>query len=304
MKTQSDFFSGFFIALLGAFLFSTKAILVKLAYRDTGVDAVTLLALRMIFSLPFFLVSAWFTSSKPENDKFTRQQWFYVAVIGCLGYYISSLLDFVGLQYVTAGMERLILFVYPTLVLLFSAALFKQKVKSIQLMATVITYLGLVIAFVGEIDFATLPSSDFYFGASMIFLCAITYASYILGSGRLIPQLGAVKFNSYAMLFASMAVLIHFFLSSSLSIRNLSPITYLYGLLMAVFATVLPSYLVAEGIKRIGSGNTSIVSSVGPVATLVMAYVVLGESLSMAQIVGTAMILIGVYIIGKFRPDE
>ena len=302
MKNQSKFFSGFFIAFFGAILFSTKAILVKLAYRDTGVDAITLLALRMIISLPFFLTSAWVTSSKAENEKFTTQQWFYVAAIGCLGYYISSLLDFVGLQHVTAGMERLILFVYPTLVLLLSAVIFKQRMKGVQLVATLVTYVGLVIAFVAEIDFAQPPSGDFFFGSLMIFLCAITYASYIVGSGRLIPELGAAKFNSYAMTFASLAVLLHFFISADSSILNLPISAYAYGFLMAVFATVLPSYMVAEGIRRIGSGNTAIVGSVGPVSTLVMAYLVLGESFSVAQAFGTAMILSGVYIIGKFNP--
>jgi drug/metabolite transporter (DMT)-like permease len=136
----------------------------------------------------------------------------------------------------------------------------------------------------------------------MIFLCAITYACYIVGSGRLIPKLGAVKFNSYAMSFASLAVLLHFFISSSSSIKNLPPLTYLYGFLMAVIATVLPSYLVAEGIKRIGSGNTAIVGSIGPVSTLLMAYIILDESFSITQLLGTALILIGVYIIGSRKP--
>jgi drug/metabolite transporter (DMT)-like permease len=302
MTDRPTFVSGFFIALVGAFLFSTKAILVKLAYRDTGVDAITLLALRMIFSLPFFIVSAWVASSKTENKKFTARQWLAVATVGCLGYYISSLLDFVGLRYVTAGIERLILFVYPTLVLFLSALLLRQKVKTIQLIATLVTYVGLVIAFVGEIDFTHPPSNRFYFGSLMIFLCAITYACYIVGSGRLIPKLGAVKFNSYAMSFASLAVLLHFFISSSSSIKNLPPLTYLYGFLMAVIATVLPSYLVAEGIKRIGSGNTAIVGSIGPVSTLLMAYIILDESFSITQLLGTALILIGVYIIGSRKP--
>ncbi|MFM7859217.1 MAG: DMT family transporter, partial [Flammeovirgaceae bacterium] len=221
MTDRPTFVSGFFFALLGAILFSTKAILVKLAYRDTGVDAITLLALRMIFSLPFFIVSAWVTSRKTENKRFTAKQWVAVAMVGCLGYYISSLLDFVGLRYVTAGIERLILFVYPTLVLFLSALLLRQKVKTIQVVATLVTYVGLVIAFAGEIDFMHPPSNSFYFGSLMIFLCAITYATYIIGSGHLIPKLGAVKFNSYAMSFASLAVLLHFFCSTSLPIKNL-----------------------------------------------------------------------------------
>lgn len=304
LKSNNVFLIGFILAFFGSILFSVKAILVKLAYRDTGVDAVTLLALRMIFSLPFFLVSAWVVSGRTENLKFTTKQWLYVALVGCLGYYISSLLDFLGLQYVTAGIERLILFIYPTLVLLISAFFFNQKIKSIQVLAIAISYIGLVVAFFGEIDFQKGQTHDFYLGALLIFCCAITYATYIVGSGRLIPVVGAVKFNSYAMAFASAGVLLHFLFNSKTSLIHLSPLTYLYGFLMAIFATVLPSYMVAEGIKRIGSGNAAIVSSIGPVSTLVLAYFMLGESFSVEQIIGTIMILIGVYIIGKFKPKE
>jgi drug/metabolite transporter (DMT)-like permease len=146
-KSADYFVSGIVIALIGAICFSTKAIFVKLAYRDTEVDAVSLLALRMVFSLPFFLVTAFVSSSKQSNVRFTPRQWIYIAIIGCLGYYVSSLLDFLGLQYVTAGIERLILFTYPTLVVLMSALIFKEKIKPMQWVALVITYAGLLIAF-------------------------------------------------------------------------------------------------------------------------------------------------------------
>lgn len=304
MKNKSHFISGFLTAFFGAILFSTKAILVKLAYRDMGVDPVTLLALRMIFSLPIFLISAWLVSGRVENRKFTNRQWISVAIIGCLGYYVSSFLDFWGLQYVTAGIERLILFVYPTLVLIISTVYFKQKIQPTQMLAIGITYIGLVIAFVGEVDSRLVQTNDFYFGSLLVFCCAITYATYIVGSGRLIPVVGPAKFNSYAMVFASIAVLLHFFITSNVSLLNLSTGTYVYGFLMAIFATVLPSYLVAEGIKRIGSGNTAIVGSVGPVSTLALAYFLLGESFSIEQIIGTIMILLGVYIIGRFKPEK
>ncbi|MFM8739839.1 MAG: DMT family transporter [Cytophagales bacterium] len=304
MKNKSHFISGFLTAFFGAILFSTKAILVKLAYRDMGVDPVTLLALRMIFSLPIFLISAWLVSGRVENRKFTNRQWISVAIIGCLGYYVSSFLDFWGLQYITAGIERLILFVYPTFVLIISTVYFKQKIQPTQMLAIGITYIGLVIAFVGEVDSRLVQTNDFYFGSLLVFCCAITYATYIVGSGRLIPVVGPAKFNSYAMVFASIAVLLHFFITSNVSLLNLSTGTYVYGFLMAIFATVLPSYLVAEGIKRIGSGNTAIVGSVGPVSTLALAYFLLGESFSIEQIIGTIMILLGVYIIGRFKPEK
>ena len=159
-KNTTPFFWGIIICLLGAVCFSTKAIFVKLAYRDTQIDAVSLLALRMIFSLPFFLISAGVASSKESNVKFTKKQWMYVALVGCLGYYISSLLDFLGLQFVTAGIERLILFIYPTLVLLMNSFLFKQKIKSIQWLAVIISYAGLILAFLSEVDFDSSQSEN------------------------------------------------------------------------------------------------------------------------------------------------
>jgi len=296
-NSSNYFLVGVVIALLGAICFSTKAIFVKLAYRDTEVDAISLLALRMIFSLPFFLISAYATSSKESNVKFTPRQWFSVALIGCLGYYISSLLDFLGLQYVTAAIERLILFVYPTLVLLMSSLFFKERIRPIQWTALVITYAGLLIAFISEIDFSSSQNKDFMLGSLLILLCAFTYAAYIVGSGRLIPLVGATKFNSYAMSFASAGVLLHFFFTSDKSLLHYAPVVYGYSIAMALISTVIPSYMVVQGIKRIGSENAAIVGSIGPVSTLLMAYFFLNENISVFQIIGTAMILAGVLLI-------
>ena len=156
------------ICLLGAVCFSAKAIFVKLAYRDTGIDAVPLLALRMIFSLPFFAISAFIASRKADNVQFTKSQWFYVALLGCLGYYLSSLLDFIGLKYVSAGIERLILFIYPTIVLLLSWIFFKVSIQKYQWIAVAITYAGLLLAFVGELNLDVEYNGDFYFGETCI----------------------------------------------------------------------------------------------------------------------------------------
>jgi drug/metabolite transporter (DMT)-like permease len=297
-ERRSYFIGGIILSLLGAICFSTKAIFVKLAYRDTDVDAVALLALRMIFSLPFFLVSAFRSSSKSDNVKFTVREWVGVALVGALGYYISSLLDFLGLQYISAGIERLVLFIYPTLVLLISAIIFKQKINLIQGVAVAITYIGLVIAFVSEANLME-GNSNFYLGSSLIFACAITYALYIVGSGRLIPKVGAAKFNSYAMTFACIGVLLHFFLFSNDTIFNLPPLVYIYSVFMAILSTVIPSFLVSEGIKRIGSNNAAIVGSIGPVSTIIQANIFLYEPVTSAQIIGTLLILVGVFMIGR-----
>lgn len=295
---RSYFIAGVLFCILGAVCFSTKAIFVKLAYRDTPVDAVTLLALRMVFSLPFFLVSAAISSSKSDNVKFTGKQWLYIALIGSLGYYASSLLDFLGLQYVSAGIERLILFIYPTLVLLFSSVIFGDKIKKIQWIAVGVTYAGLLLAFVGEANIAG-EQKDFYLGSALIFACAITFALYIVGSGKMIPIVGAAKYNSYAMTFACLSVLAHYFITSEGSLFNLEPQIYIYSVLMALIGTVIPSYLVTEGIKRVGSDNAAIISSIGPVSTIVQANIFLNEPVIAVQIAGTALILAGVFIISR-----
>lgn len=299
-STRSYFIAGVIFCVLGAVCFSTKAIFVKLAYRDTTVEAVTLLALRMIFSLPFFLVSAAISSSKSDNKKFTSRQWIYVALIGSLGYYASSLLDFLGLQYVSAGIERLILFIYPTLVLLFSSLIFGDKIKKIQWIAVGVTYAGLLLAFVGEANIAG-GQKDFFLGSALIFACAITFALYIVGSGKMIPLVGAAKYNSYAMTFACLSVLAHYFITSDESLFNLEPQVYVYSVLMALIGTVVPSYLVTEGIKRVGSDNAAIISSIGPVSTIIQANIFLREPIIAVQIAGTALILAGVLIISRAK---
>ncbi|MEJ7643208.1 MAG: DMT family transporter [Chryseolinea sp.] len=299
---HSKFFVGIAIGVLGAICFSTKAIFVKLAYREAQVDAVTLLALRMLFALPFFLFSAFYASQKSSNVRFTGKQWGMVALVGCLGYYISSLLDFIGLQYISAGIERLVLFIFPTLVLLMSSMFFKTKISRIQWLAVFISYAGLLIAFWGEASIQV-DGDDFYRGSLLIFACAITYALYIVGSGQLIPTLGAAKFNSYAMTFAAIAVMMHFLLTTETSLFHQMPIVYLYSFLMAVVSTVIPSYLIAESIRRVGSGNTAIVASVGPISTILQAYIFLQEPVHALQIAGTLFIIAGVLMISYKKKE-
>jgi len=265
LNSGKTFFIGICICLVGAICFSTQAVLVKMAYRDVQADAVTLLALRMLFALPFFFLSAFFSFKADIQSRLTPRQLLLIALTGCLGYYISSLFDFLGLQYVSAGIERLILFIYPTLVFLISYFLFRQKIEALQWLAVAITYVGLVLAFVHEMHIQQ-SSRQFMLGTAYILICAFTYASYIVASGRLFPQVGASRFNSYAMMCACVAVLIHFFVTSETSLFKLETKAYVYGFLMAVISTVVPSYLVTEGIRRVGANNAAIVGSVGPVS--------------------------------------
>jgi drug/metabolite transporter (DMT)-like permease len=300
-RSSGYIIGGILISILGAICFSTKAVVVKLAYREFPVDAITLLAIRMIFALPFFVISAMVTSNKKENVKFTRRQWINIAILGCFGYYVSSLLDFEGLKYVSAGIERLILFVYPTFVLLISALWMKRKVRGIEWVAVLITYAGLFIAFIGEVSIQ--ESDEFYLGSTLILICAVTYAIYIAGSGALIPMVGAIKFNSYAMCFAAAAVIIHFMITSRQSVLGLPLSIYAYGFLMAVVSTVIPSYLVAISIKRLGANTTAVIASIGPVSTILQAALLLGESVSVLEIAGTGFIILGILVISWKRAE-
>jgi drug/metabolite transporter (DMT)-like permease len=300
-KSSGYILGGVLISMLGAICFSTKAIVVKLSYLEYPVDAITLLAIRMMFSLPFFLASAFITSKQKENVKFTSRQWIQIATLGCFGYYISSLLDFEGLKFVSAGIERLILFAYPTFVLLISVVWLKRKVRPIEWIAVLITYAGLFIAFAGEARLQDSPG--FYLGSTLILICAITYAIYIAGSGAMIPVVGAIKFNSYAMSFAAAAVLTHFMITSTQSVLGLPFGIYVYGFVMAIVSTVIPSYLVSISIKRLGANTTAIIASIGPVSTILQASLLLGESVSVLEIAGTGFILLGILVISWKRAE-
>jgi len=295
--------AGFMLTFIGAILFSTKAVIVKKAFADIKVDALSLLAVRMICAVPFYLAVAFYKTNQEENKKLTGKQWWFLFVLGLMGYYISSFLDFVGLQYISAGLERLILFLYPTITVLITTFFFKQKISTIQKVALLVTYTGIAIAFFGELKIDT-GNPNFYWGSFLIFLCSITYGFFIAGSGQLIPQIGATKFTAYAMTVACLGVLLHFFINGNfIVIRSGNTTFWLYGILLAVVATVIPTFLISAGLKKMGSNNVAIISSVGPVSTIIQAHFILGEQIFTAQIIGTVMVIAGVVMIGWKRME-
>ena len=291
---------GFFITFCGAILFSTKAIIVKLAFAQVSVDALTLLTLRMVFSLPFYLIAAYVVSNKQTNVKLTLRQGILTVITGLLGYYVSSYLDFVGLMYISAGLERLILFLYPTFAVLINSFLFGQRIEKNQRIALLLTYIGIGIAFWGELGIDA-GNPHFFLGSLLVFLCSITYAFYIVGSGKMIPQTGATKFTAYAMLGATSGIFIHFLLKGDYSFLHQHGAIWGYGFLLALIATVIPSFLISLGMKKIGSNNVAILSSIGPVSTIVQAHYFLGEKIFAEQIIGTVLVVVGVLLLGKRR---
>lgn len=298
---RKNYIAGFLITFAGAILFSTKAIFVKLAFAATNTDAITLLALRMVFALPFYLAIAFFYSSRESNVKFTTKQWFIVIAMGLIGYYLSSLFDFIGLQYISAGLERLILFLYPTFAVLLNAAVFKKKINKIQALALVLTYIGIGIAFYGELKLDA-ANPNFLLGSFFVFLCALTFSVYLVGSGRLIPLVGATKFTAYAMTASAVGVLSHYFITGN-KVQHFSNPLLGYGVLLAIIATVIPTFFISNGLKKIGSNNVAIISSVGPVSTIIQAHLVLGEPLTITQVGGTVLVIAGVMLTGWRNRD-
>lgn len=299
-KKHTVTLAGFLITIIGSILFSTKAIIVKVAFANTSMDAITLLMLRMAFSLPFYLGAIWFARQEGLTPLTTRQ-WMGVIGLGLFGYYLSSLFDFIGLQYVTAGLERLILFLYPTFAVFINTFVFKQPVVRTQKIALFLTYLGIAIAYIGELRI-DIGNANFLWGSFLIFLCSITYSIYIVGSGRLIPTVGVTRFTAYAMLASTAGVFAHFALSGgNIELIKNAGSHFGYGILLAVVATVLPTFMLSNGMKRIGSNNVAIISAIGPVSTIIQAHFILGEKIFPAQIAGTVLVIIGVILIGWKR---
>lgn len=288
---------GFAMAISGALFFSTKAIFVKLAFHSTHVDAITLLSLRMLFSLPFYLVIAWYSGRKEETQKITPLQWLKMLVMGIFGYYLSSLFDFIGLQYVSAGLERLILFLYPTFAVLLNTFWFKTKLNNKQIIALVLTYIGIGIAYLGEMKLDT-SNPHFYYGSFMIFLCAITYSFCLVGSGRMVNKVGATRYTAYTMLFATAGIFLHFIVTKNIGDISFTPTLAYYSIALAMIATVLPSFMMSYGMKTIGSNNVAIITSIGPVSTIVQAHFILGEKIIALQLWGTVLVIVGVILIG------
>lgn len=241
---------------MAALGFAFKAILVKLAYAASPtLDALTLLTLRMLYAAPAFAWLSWRESR--QAPALTNRQWFVIALLGMLGYYGASLLDFMGLQYISAGLERLVLAVYPTLTLLLAALLFGEKLTLRKMLACALCYAGLAVAFIHDLSFAT-DTSALWLGSGLVFASAVSYALYLIGSGKMIAALGSQRFAALAMLVSSGGILFHFALFGAFSHLAQPWQVHQISLAMAVFSTVIPVLALAAAIRRIGAPSTAL----------------------------------------------
>jgi drug/metabolite transporter (DMT)-like permease len=281
------------LAVLGSIAFSGKAIIVKLAYRY-GVDAVTLIMYRMLFALPIFAAMAWWASrGKPP---LTRHDWFGVLGLGVTGYYLASFLDFAGLAYISASLERLILYLNPTLVLLLGWVLYKRPVGRWQAMGMGISYLGVVLVFGHEVK---LEGGDVALGALLVFLSAVSYAIYLSYSGELVQRLGSLRLVGLATTVACGLCIAQFLLLRPMTAALVAPQVIWLSILNATLCTALPVLMVMMAIERIGASLAAQTGMVGPMSTILMGVLILGEPFTAWVAAGSALVIVGIFVFSR-----
>lgn len=303
-RANKRFVTGLILAIVGSIAFSGKAIIVKLAYRH-GVDAVTLIMFRMLFALPIFAVMAWWASR--DKPALTRHDWLGVLGLGVTGYYLASFLDFAGLAYISAALERLILYLNPTLVLLLGWLLYKKPMKSAQVWAMALSYAGILLVFGHELKFDAgmdgFASSSTVLGAVLVFGSAVSYAIYLSYSGEMVQRLGSLRLVGLATTVACLLCIAQFAVLRPLSSAfTVAPEVIWLSILNATLCTALPVLAVMMAIERIGASLAAQTGMIGPMSTILMGVFILGEPLNAWIIAGTLLVLSGVYMVSRNRP--
>jgi drug/metabolite transporter (DMT)-like permease len=290
---RSVAWSGLALASAGSIAFSGKAIIVKLAYRF-AVDAVTLIMYRMLFALPLFAALAWWAGrGKPA---LTRRDRVVVAGLGFSGYYLASFLDFAGLQYTTASLERLILYLNPTLVLLLGAVAFGQRVRRRQLLAMAVSYAGVLLVFGHGVG---LGAEHSVLGAVLVFGSAASYAVYLVFSGNEVKRLGALRLTGWASSVACLLCIGQFAVLRPLAAAAVAPQVIWLSLLNATVCTVAPVVMVMMAVERVGAALTAQTGMIGPLSTITMGVLILGEPFNGWIVAGTVLVLVGVWLLAR-----
>jgi drug/metabolite transporter (DMT)-like permease len=287
--------TGILLAVAGSICFSGKAIIVKLSYRY-GVDTVTLLMYRMLFALPLFLLASWWAGrGKPA---LTKREWLMLASLGFSGYYLASFLDFLGLQFVSASLERLILYMNPTIVLGASMLLFKTRVQSSQWLALAVSYSGVLLVFAHDLTFG---GSHVALGSLLVFCSAISYALYLLFTGKAVKQLGALRVTGVATSLASVICIAQFFVLRPVSAMVVPSEVLWLAALNATLCTFVPVLLVAMALERVSPAITAQVGMVGPLSTIILSVLLLNEPFNLWMVAGTVLVLSGIWMLQRRR---
>jgi drug/metabolite transporter (DMT)-like permease len=271
--------------------FSFRPILIKLAYGYVR-DPVTLIALRMVFSAPFFLLAALW--QRGGQAPISRRDWWAIAGLGALGYYFASFVDFLGLQYISAGLGRLLLFLYPTLVVILSWLVLGKRAGARELIALAVTYAGTALVLSGAIGG---QNENLPLGTALVFAGAVGYAVYLVFGTQVIQRVGSMRFTAYALLVASALCIAQFLALRPLAALALPWPVYAYAIAMAIFSTVLPTFMTAEALRRIGANQVAILGALGPASTIFFGFVGLDERMTWLQMVGTVLVLGGVVLV-------
>ena len=289
---------GSLFAVCAAFLFSTKAIFIKQTYALSPlVDGTVLMALRMASALPFFLLICWL--SRHQSKNLSSKDWGLLILAGLIGYYLASWLDFVGLMYISASLERIILFLYPTMTVLASSIIYKQRLSFKSLFAILLSYGGTVIVMLQEQS--NVPhQSNFWLGASLVFASAVAFASYLLLTPRLIQKFGSWNFTGLALSIACIGTLTHYVIAIPNPIGLLTQLpsaVIWYGVGLGFMVTVLPTVLLMQSIERLGASQSAMIASIGPILTIILATLFLGEKMNAIQWFGCVLNIVGVMMI-------
>ena len=285
------------LALIGTISFAFRPVLVKLSYTASAISPTTVLFLRMTIALPFFLVMAWwFRRIYPDAPKLERRDWLALGGLGLIGYYLASLLDFMGLQYIPAGVGRLIIFVYPTIVVILSLVFLKKRPSLKELLALAVTYAGIALVLSDRLG-ETAEHRQFLLGAALVFASAVSYAVYLVAGSALVQRVGSGRFTAYTMIASTVPAVIQFAILESPAALELPPAVWGYLVLIATVCTVLPVLFVAEALKRIGANHFALIGALGPVITVCADFALLQGPLGAVQVVGAALVISGVLLV-------
>ena len=288
---------GIAFAVGGTLAFSLRPILIKLAYAAAPVSPVTLIFLRMVLSLPFFLAVGWWL--RAQEPRLSGRDWAKIAGLGLIGYYAASFLDFIGLQYIGAGVGRLILFLYPTLVLLLSFLFLGKKTTSRELTALLVTYAGIVLVLSSQA--IGVQGKLFMLGAALVFASALFYAVYLVAGSQLIRRVGSMRFTAWSMAIATVPAVLQFFILEPASSLDLPASVWIYAVILATVSTVLPLFLQAEALRRIGASEFALIGALGPVSVAITSALGLDEPFTWVQAVGGLLVIAGVLLVSLKR---
>lgn len=302
---QSGFYLSIILASLGAILFAAKAIVVKFSYQY-GATADVVLTLRMVFSLPIFWLAVWWNQRATLPQPLLRKDVIKVCAIGLLGYFLSSYLDFLGLHYISAGLERVILYLTPAIVLVLSKFFLKKEIDRRQYWAMVVAYLGIMMVFMHDIELNN--HGAVVLGSILVFLAAVIYSVYLIFAGELVGRVGSIRLVALASASATLATCIQSLVLGANQLFVQQPEVYYFALINALFCTFMPMLFIMMAVNRIGSSLTAQAGTVGPVGTAFLGWYFLSEPVSALQLAGIAVVLIGIAILlsigGKPNQDS